>query len=156
MATANKGNKPGVNLTDPGDWGSFPCLAFALTWFGVGTRPHDLVFAAFDGLLAIFTNQFAAILSDLNSKTIDSKGFRRRKLRKPPDKTNDLATVAHTRPQKQLNNLIFRFKTNERTVSKQKRMRQSFPRVSCNNTWNLPINSNSKQQAHLTQNKCCL
>ena len=113
------------------------------------THFYALVSAGLASLLAIFTSQLLVIDGYLDSNAMDSKGFRRRKLRKPPDKTNNRTTTAHARPQKQLNNLILRFKTNERTVSRirQKRMWQSTPRVSCNNTWNLvPANSTRNKQ----------
>ena len=144
-----KNNKLGISQTDPGDRGSFLRLIFSLLWLGIRTRAHDVVFAALAGLLAIVPSQFLMIDSYLDSNAMDSKGFRRRKLRKPPDKTNNPTTTAHTHPQKQLNNLILRFKTNEQTVSRirQKRMWQSTPRVSCNNTWNLvPANSTRNKQ----------
>ena len=48
------------------------------------------------------------------SKTIYSKGFRKRKLQKPPDKTT---TVAHARLQNQLNNLVIWLKADKQSVS---------------------------------------
>ena len=124
MNSCGKDNEPGISQTDTGRWGSLPRLAFNPIWFDIMAQFYALVSAGFASLLAIFTSQLLAIDGYLDSNAMDSKGFRRRKLRKPPDKTNNRTTTAHARPQKQLNNLILRFKTNERTVSRirQKRM----------------------------------
>ena len=117
MITSVESKEPSIRLMDSGDWGSFPRLAFALIRLSAGAHAHELVSAALAGLLAIFTSQLQVIHSYLDSDAMDSKGFRRRKLRKPPDKTINRITGAHARPQKQLNNLILR-----RTNSFQKRM----------------------------------
>ena len=122
----NDNNVQGSRNAILGDRGSLAfsdLLVFRMLLLEIGTRVHDLVSTAFSGILAIFTSQLLVIDSSLDSKTMDLKGFRKRKLRKPPDKTNKSKT---TMSLTHANNLIFR--------------------VVCNNNQQLlPENLNSKQ-----------
>ena len=95
MNSCGKDHESGISQTDTGRWGSLPRLAFNLIWIDIMAHFYAFVSAGFASLLGIFTSQLLVIDSYFDSDAMDSKEFRRRKLRKPPDKTNDPITMAH-------------------------------------------------------------